>query len=126
MNVSQFVVLLVVGFVLFAYVMHEFPDAKKALNSAFGCFSSFTSPLSSPVCAVIDFTGVAVVGRYVAKGLQEATSAAKGVREFAKGGKVIEETGNIAREGAEGAKVAREAAEGAKIAREAGAFGRVF
>tara|TARA_B110000027_G_C16033044_1_gene261780 strand:- start:203 stop:604 length:402 start_codon:yes stop_codon:yes gene_type:complete len=132
MNVSQLIVMLVVGFALFSYVMHQFPNAKATIESAFGCFSSFKSPLSSPVCALVDFTGVAVVGRYMAKGLQEATSAAKGIREFATGGKLAREgagAAEIAREAEQAANVAREAREAANAtreAREAGGLLRVF
>ena len=115
MGIKQYIVMGALLFMAFAYVMHEFPDAKKALNETLGCFSSFKSPLSSPICAAIDFGGVAFVGRYVAKAVNQGREAVQAVRE----GKSLAQAAREAEGLKDAARTTEELAEASRAAREA-------
>ena len=115
MGLAKYAAIGALLFLAFAYFLHEFPDAKKAINETLGCFSSFRSPLSSPICAVIDFGGVAVVGKYVARAVRQGREAVQALRE----GKSVAQAVREAKEVEQGAREAREAAQGAREAGEA-------
>ena len=119
MGIKQYIVMGALLFMAFAYVMHEFPEAKKALKETLGCFSSFKSPLSSPICAAIDFGGVAFVGRYVAKAVNQGREAVQAVRE----GKSLAQAAREAEELKDGARVTEETTETVRAVGEAGKLG---
>lgn len=118
MNLSQTAVVIILFVCIFAYAMEEFPEAKNAIKKTLGCFSGVQGPFSSPICAVIDFTGLAVIGKGLSRAVQEGSKAVQGVRSLARGGtfkegvKAAEEAATLRRE----TQVAEEAAQAAREA----------
>lgn len=130
MNLSQTAVVIILFVCIFAYAMEEFPEAKNAIKKTLGCFSGVQGPFSSPICAVIDFTGLAVIGKGLSRAVQEGSKAVQGVRSLAKGGTfeegvkaaeevtVLREEAQVAEEAAQGVREARGVEELAEFARD--------